>query len=97
MDQSRFKELIIVQLNNKSPAFYDLVQPKVHYCGDKSSIQSQMNRPRLVIITSLKLHFNIILQSSPGLPTGLFLSGLPDEIFILMLKLATAGPSGRAV
>jgi hypothetical protein len=80
MDRSRFKELIIVQLNKKCPAFYVPMQlTVVHYCGHYSSIQSHVNRPRHVVI-SLELHFNIILPSSHCLSTGLLPSGFPNEI-----------------
>ena len=46
MEQRRFKKLIAVQLNKKFPVFYDLMEPKVRYCGDKSSILSQLNQTK---------------------------------------------------
>jgi hypothetical protein len=80
MCELAFKKLIIVQLNKQCPTFYDLMQSKVHYCDDKSCVESHVNRPRLFII-SLKLHFNIRLPSSPCISTGIFLSGFSNEIF----------------
>ena len=89
MEKSFFWNLTVFQLVKKIPRI--LWNPKVHYrihkCPTPVPILSQLDPVHSSTSNFLKIHLNITLQLSLGLPSGLFPSGFPTK------TLYTARPS----
>ena len=87
MEQSLFREANWFAASQEIPCI--LWDPKVHYrihkCSPPVPILSQLYTIHTPTSYFLKIHLNIFLHLSLGLPSGLFPSGFPTKTLYILL------------